>query len=174
MHSTHLGCRCGAVSLEVRGPQIASVECLCASCQAAGRTLGGLPDAAPVLDSKGATPFVMHRKDRVAITAGQDKLRAYRLPGSASTRRVLATCCNTPVFLEFTAGHWLSLYAALWPEAIRPAVEMRTMTGSRDDLPRDVPNLRTHSLGFYARLFSAWAAMGFRKPKLADIGDLHG
>ena len=174
MHSAHLGCRCGAVSLTAHGPHIATVECLCASCQTAGQALGRLPDATPVLDSKGATHFVMHRKDRVTITAGQDKLRAHRLSPSSSTRRVLATCCNTPIFLEFMAGHWLSLYAALWPKTIRPAVEMRTMTGSRDDLPGDVPNLRTHSFGFYGRLFGAWAAMGFRKPKLADIGDLHG
>ena len=159
--------------MTVDGPHIATVECLCTSCQVAGRTLKALPGAAPILDHKDATPYVMHRKDRVSITAGQDKLKAYRISEDAGTRRVIATCCNTPIFMEMKGGHWLSIYAALWPDADRPAIEMRTMTGARDDLPNDVPNLKTHSLAFYGRLFGAWARMGFRNPQIADNGELH-
>ncbi len=173
MQMANLSCRCGEVKLTVEGPHIASVECLCSSCQTAAQTLEALPGAAPVLDNKGATPFVMHRKDRIAIVAGQDNLKAHRLSDDAGTRRVVATCCNTPVFMELKDGHWLSLYAALWPEADRPAIEMRTMTGTRKDLPTDVPNLKTHSLAFYGRLFGAWARMGFRNPQIADNGELH-
>ncbi|MCZ4262691.1 DUF6151 family protein [Limimaricola sp. G21655-S1] len=168
-----LGCRCGDVRLKVEGPHIASVECLCSSCQKAAQVLEALPGAGPILDGKGATPFVLLRKDRVAIVAGQDRLKAHRLTDDADTRRVIAACCNTPVFLEMKGGHWLSLYAALWPETDRPAVELRTMTGARDDLPDDVPNLRTHSLGFYGRLFVAWVRMGFRNPRFPDNGALH-
>ena len=86
---------------------------------------------------------------------------------------MIATCCNTPIFLEVKGGHWLSLYRAIWPDAERPAVEMRTMTGERTNLPSDVPNLKTHSLAFYGRLFAAWAKMGFRNPHIADNGELH-
>ncbi len=173
MEASHLSCRCGEVRLTVDGPHIASVECLCASCQAAAEKLESLPNAAPILDEKDATAFVMHRKDRVKITNGQDKLKAHRLSEDAGTRRVIATCCNTPIFMELKGGHWLSLYAALWPDADRPAIEMRTMTGTRDDLPNDVPNLKTHSFAFYGRLFGAWARMGFRNPQIADNGKLH-
>lgn len=173
MPMNELQCRCGKVRLTVEGRPITSVECLCSSCQAAGKVLGALPGAAPVLDAKGATPFVLYRKDRVAITEGQEHLKAHRLSDKASTRRVVAECCNTPVFLEVKGGHWLSLYAALWAEADRPAVELRTMTGARTDLPDDVPNLKTHSLGFYALLFRAWVRMGFRNPKIEDNGELH-
>jgi hypothetical protein len=115
----------------------------------------------------------MHRKDRVAISAGQDKLKSHRLSEDAGTRRVIASCCNTPIFMELKGGHWLSIYAALWPDTERPALEMRTMAGTRDDLPTDVPNLKTHSLGFYVRLFGAWARMGFRNPTIADNGELN-
>lgn len=173
MQMVNLSCRCGELKLTVEGPHIATVECLCSSCQTAAQTLEALPGAGAVLDDKGATPFVMHRKDRIAIAAGQDKLKAHRLSDDAGTRRVVATCCNTPVFMELKGGHWLSLYAALWPEADRPAIEMRTMSGTRKDLPTDVPNLKTHSLAFYGRLLGAWAKMGFRNPQIADNGELH-
>ncbi len=173
MTSCHLSCRCGQVQLIVDGPQIAAVECLCESCQAAAQPLEALPGAKPVLDEKGATPFVMYRKDRVVISAGQDKLKSHRLSGDAGTRRVIATCCNTPIFMELKGGHWLSIYSALWPDDERPALEMRTMVGARDDLPNDLPNLKTHSLGFYGRLFAAWVKMGFRNPKVEDNGELH-
>ncbi|MGX9849327.1 hypothetical protein [Limimaricola sp. ASW11-118] len=158
--------------LTVEGPHIASVECLCISCQKAARVLEALPGAEPILDVKGATPFVLHRKDCVAIVAGQEKLMSHRLTDGAGTRRVAASCCNTPVFLEMKGGHWLSLYAALWPKADRPVVELRTMIGERDDLPRDLPNLKTHSIGFYGRLFGAWVRMGFRNPRFPDSGEL--
>ncbi len=159
--------------MTVDGPHIATVECLCTSCQTAGRMLSAIPGAAPILDEKGATAFVMHRKDRTAITQGEANLKAHRLSEDAGTRRVIAACCNTPIFMELKGGHWLSIYAALWADASRPAVEMRTMTGTRDDLPNDVPNLKSHSLGFYGRLFGAWAKMGFRNPQIADNGDFH-
>ncbi len=170
MQSTDLSCRCGTVRLTVRGRPILSDECLCDSCQKAGAILGALPGAEPVLTDLMATPFVMCRKDRVRVVAGQDRLKAHRLSDTATTRRFIAACCNTPVFLDFKGGHWLSLYAALWPAHMRPPVEMRTMVGARKDLPDDVPNLKTHSLAFYARLMGAWAAMGFRNPHVPDNG----
>lgn len=173
MTASLLACRCGQVQVTVEGPHIATVECLCGSCHAAAQTLEGIPGSAPILDGKGATPFVVHRKDRVMISAGQDKLKSFRLSEDAGTRRVVASCCNTPIFMELKGGHWLSIYGALWPENERPALEMRTMVGTRDDLPNDVPNFRTHSLGFYGRLFGAWAKMGFRNPQVEDNGELH-
>jgi hypothetical protein len=88
----------------------------------------------------------------------------------------VATCCNTPVFLDFEAGHWLSLYGSLWPAGSRPALQMRTMTEDivdRSRLSDDVPNPKKHSLSFFIRLVCAWAAMGFRIPKVAVPRDLH-
>lgn len=171
-----VACRCGAVVFQLDGAHIVSTECLCHSCQKAGEVLQALPGAPRVLDPKGATPFVMHRKDRVRILSGRRKLKAYRLSPAAGTRRVVATCCNTPAFLEFDAGHWLSLYGQLWSDDDRPPLEMRTMTGDiadRAQLPGDVPNLKRHSLSFYTRLMGAWIKMGFRNPKIEVGGELH-
>ncbi len=60
----------------------------------------------------------MHRKDRVRILSGAEQLKEYRLSADAGTRRVIATCCNTPVFMEMKGGHWLSLYGACGQTAI--------------------------------------------------------
>ena len=172
---TVLTCTCGQVALEVQGAPIVSVECLCADCQSAGTFLRTLPGASSTLDEKGATSFVLYRKDRVWCRKGQDLLREHRLSKDSSTRRVIASCCNTAMFLEFTSGHWLSIYGGLWPAANLPALELRTMTRSRREgvvLPDDVPNPSTHTFSFYGKLFRAWAAMGFRAPKVDVNGSL--
>ena len=167
--TTELTCSCGRVALEVQGKPIISVECLCADCQNAGAFLQSLPGAPPVLDRNGATRFVLYRKDRVRCEKGQELLREHRLSKDSATRRVVSICCNTPVFLDFSHGHWLSLYGGLWPVANLPALEVRTMTRSRPEgvvLAEDVPNPGTHTFSFYAKLICAWAAMRFRTPKI--------
>ncbi|WP_028671900.1 GFA family protein [Saccharospirillum impatiens] len=166
---TSLTCRCGQVALDVQGEPIISAECLCTDCQAGGAVLQALPDAPDILDENGATRFVLYRKDRVLCTRGQNQLREYRLSQNAPTRRVVAICCNSPVFLEFSHGHWLSVYGTFWSPADLPPLQIRTMTRSRPEgveLPSDVPNPNTHTLTFYRKLFGAWAAMGFRTPKI--------
>ncbi|MFY0663137.1 MAG: hypothetical protein JXQ97_00815 [Natronospirillum sp.] len=175
--TTTLNCTCGQVVLAVQGKPIISAECLCADCQNAGAFLQSLPSAPPTLDHNGATRFVLYRKDRVQCLQGQNALREHRLSEDSPTRRVVATCCNTPMFLEFTNGHWLSIYGGLWPVADLPTLEIRTMTRSRPEgvvLPADVPNPSTHTLSFYWKLFQAWAAMRFRTPKVDFVnGDIN-
>lgn len=171
-----LSCQCRQVNVDVEGPHIAVTECLCDSCRKAGVVLSSLPGAPAILDGKEATLFVMHRKDRMRVVSGSESLKAYRLSPDAKTRRIVASCCNTPMMLEFQGGHWFSLYGQLWAEGQRPVPEFRTMTDDLDDpsvLPDDVPNLKQHSLAFYRRLFGAWVKMGFRNPKLVVEGELN-
>lgn len=170
MDEVRLGCACGKVSLKLRGSPIITTECHCTSCRTAATHLQALEGAPNFLSPNGGTPFVMMRKDRVEIE-GLEHLTAYHL-GESSTRRVVASCCNTPVFLEFKGGHWLSIYKCVWPEGTMPPVQLRTMT---DDLPDatvlddKVHSGRAHTFGFYARLLGAWIAMGFRTPKV-EVG----
>jgi hypothetical protein len=162
-------CRCGEVAFETVGKPIVSAACYCRSCQEAGQQFERLPGAPAVLDAGGGTAFVLFRKDRVRFAKGTDKLQEHRLTGQAPTRRVVATCCNAPMFLEFANGHWLSLYSHRFGDGAAP-LEMRVMTKDRPagvELGRDVPNYATHSGKFMWKLFAAWAAMGFRVPKLA-------
>lgn len=174
---TQLACACGQVRLEAEKAPIVSTECHCSSCRAAGARLQALPAAPPVLETNGGTRFVLYRKDRIRFLEGADLLKEFRLTAESKTRRVVATCCNTPVFLEFQSGHWLSLYGCLWPEDTLPPLELRTMTSDLADgaaLDDDVPNGKRQSLSFFARLLGAWIAMGFRTPKIAVVnGKIH-
>ncbi|WP_295811195.1 hypothetical protein [uncultured Nitratireductor sp.] len=167
--ATRLTCKCGLVGLRVEGKPILSTECLCSDCQQAGSVFQSLPGAPSTLDDRRATRFVLYRKDRVHCEAGGDLLREHRLTADSKTRRVIASCCNTPIFLDFTQGHWLSVYGNLWPSDAIPPLQLRTATGDAPAsiaLPDDVPNASGHGFGFFAKLMLAWAAMGFRRPRI--------
>ncbi|WP_283976464.1 hypothetical protein [Sinorhizobium sp. 7-81] len=168
--TTHLSCSCGAFCLEVRGTAIISTECHCKSCSDATRRLETLPVQAPIRTIHGGTRYVLYRKDLVSLLAGTENLREFRLGPNASTRRVLTSCCNTPIFLEFKGGHWLSLYGDLWKQHELPPLELRTMTQDAPDrasVPDDVPSGALATAGFYGRLLVAWISMGFKVPEVA-------
>ena len=160
-------CQCGTVALAMTGKPIVAATCYCHSCQAAGQAFDALPGAPGTLGGDGGTPFLLVRKDRIEWLSGADQLEEHRLTPDSPTRRFVARCCNSPVALEFTKGHWLSVYSARIPAEDRPAAEMRTMVKERPegvDLPDDIPNYATPSGKFLWRLLTAWAAMGFRAP----------
>lgn len=158
-------CACLSVELEAIGAPIMSVACYCESCQEGSRQLEALPNGRPVCDSDGGTAFVLYRKDRVEYSKGSQLLRGYKLTDESSTRRVVADCCDSPMFLEFEKGHWLSMYRSALRGDLLP-LQMRVHTKSRPagvHLPNDVPNHRGHSLKFMAKLFGAWIAMLLRR-----------
>ncbi len=167
--TTVFTCACGQSAFELSGSPMLAAECWCESCRAAARTLEALPDALPMAEQGGGTRFVLYRKDRVTPLRGTDRLREYRLGPEAKTRRVVATCCNSAMFLEFQGGHWLSLYSQRLPAEQRPVPDLRTMmsdapAGVRPD--DTIPSYERQSAGFMFRLLGAWIAMGFRAPKL--------
>ena len=160
---TRVSCACGAVEIALDGAPIMAVECGCSSCQTAGADLDG------VLTAHRTTPYTMVRKDKVRLVSGDGNLVARRLTPESGTRRVLATCCGAPMYLEFVNGHWLSLYTARLPLDARAPLLCRTMTMDLPPgiaLPEDVPSPKRHTLGFMARLLGAWIAMGFRVPAI--------
>ena len=161
-------CRCGKVELHAIGRPILAAACYCASCQQAGSRFEQLAAAPAVLNPDGGTDYVLVRKDRVQCVAGQEHLREHRLKPDSPTRRVMATCCNSAMFLDFSKGHWLTMYRNRFP-ADAPPVEMRVMTRERRDgvaLADDLPNYDTHSGKSMVRLIAAWIAMGLRRPEI--------
>jgi hypothetical protein len=173
--SIELHCACGQVQLMAEGAPIINVECCCTSCRSAGGRLQTLPGAPQIVEPNGATSFVLYRKDRVQFRKGLSLLKEFRLTPKSKTRRIVATCCNTPLFAEFQNGHWLSLYGNLWPNDTRPPLEMRTMTidlPAGTELPNDVPNAKRQNLSFFVKLLSAWITMGFRSPKINVNGGI--
>ena len=66
----------------------------------------------------------------------------------------------------------MAFYGLLWPKKALPKLQIRTMTRSRREgvvLPDDVPNPKTHSISFFAKLISAWVSMRFKSPTLDFI-----
>lgn len=167
--SISIQCDCGQAGFRADGKPILTATCYCDSCRKAGATLEGREGAPAVLRPDGGTDFVLYRKDRVR-PEGTETLRDFRLGPDAHTRRVVASCCGAPMFLEFEQGHWLSLYRDRLAPKERPPVEMRTMTkdlgAAAANLDGSVPSAATQSPGFMWRLLTAWIAMGFRVPKV--------
>jgi hypothetical protein len=163
-------CACGQTVLELRGAPIVTAICYCASCQRAGAGLEALPGAPRVLQDDGGTPFTLYRKDRVRFLSGGDWLEEHRLSSGAPTRRVVANCCNSAMFLEFKGGHWLSVYRDRLGTDAAP-IDVRVMTrAKRPDVAFSdgIPSFATHNIGFMWKLLRGWAAMGFKVPKTID------
>jgi hypothetical protein len=161
-------CRCGKVRFEAVGPPILTGTCYCTSCREAGRRFEQLASAPPALDPDGGTGLVLYRKDRVQCVTGHRHLQEHRLRPDSPTRRVIATCCNSAMFLDFTKGHWLSMFRNRFPTGA-PPIEMRVMTKERRvgvELPDDLPSYSGHSGKFMRKLLIAWIAMGFRRPEI--------
>jgi hypothetical protein len=135
-------CSCGKVELEAEGDPIVSTVCYCESCQEGSRQIEALPNGRRVCGHDGGTAYVLYRKDRIEYPRGSELLRGLKLRDESSTRRVVAACCGSPMFLDFEKGHWLTVYRT----ALRgdlPPTEMRVHTKSRPegvDLPDDVPS----------------------------------
>jgi len=159
-------CACGKVTLEAIGAPILSAACYCESCRLAGRAFEQAPGAPAVLDADGGTDYCLYRKDRVKILQGGAFLQEHRLTRASPTRRVVAKCCGAPMFLDFTKGHWLTLYRDRLP-ADAPLPEMAVMAKDRPPgapLSDTIPTYPAHPPKFMIRLLIAWAAMGFRRP----------
>jgi hypothetical protein len=84
---------------------------------------------------------------------------------------MFARCCNTAMCVDFTKGHWLTVYRGRLPSDIPPAA-MRLMTAERPEgvvLPNDMANYPGRSGKFMLKLLRAWVAMGFRRPAVEGV-----
>ncbi len=161
-------CTCGQVLLEAAGAPILSAVCYCESCLSAARQFEQMPGAPSVLNADGGVDYCLFRKDRVRVMRGGEHLRGYRLTEASATRRVVAACCNAPMFLDFTSGHWLSLYRDRFPEGA-PPLEMGVMAKDRPaggTRSGGLPAYPSYPARFMIKLLAAWAAMGFRRPRM--------
>ena len=148
-------CACGKVTVELDGAHIYCAACHCDDCQAAARELDALPAPESTTDACGGTQYVLHRKDRYTVTAGGDLLEPFPLRRDSPTRRMVASCCNSPLFLGFdNAQHWISIYRTRiqgTPPALQSRIAMRFSPDTRDP-PDDVPAYRTFPIALVGNL----------------------
>jgi hypothetical protein len=168
---TSASCRCSKVEIQIAGAPILRGICYCTSCQKAGRLHQAEPGADHALAEDGGTDYVLYRKDRVRCVRGGELLEERRLKPDSPTRRMYARCCNTAMFLDFTKGHWLTVYRGRLPGDI-PSATVRMMTAERPDgvmLPDDMANYPGHPGKFLLKLLGAWMAMGFKRPAVDGV-----
>jgi hypothetical protein len=162
-------CECGRSAIEIAGAPIVSAVCCCESCRTAGRQFEQAPGAPSVVRPDGGVEYCCYRKDRVRVARGGEHLEERRLTPASPTRRVVATCCNTPMFLDFTKGCWLSVYRGRLP-APAPPLRVRMMAKDAPEGASFADDLPTHPAfppAVVAKIMLAWAAMGFARPRIA-------
>lgn len=155
-------CSCGAVELTLQGAAILTAVCYCDACQLAAKAIETLESAPKITDAAGGTPLVLYRRDRMRVAKGEDNLQDFRLSARTPTRRRVAMCCDTMVYLDFSKGHWVSVHRErLAPEA-RPPVEMRIQTRYVAEglaIPEGGKIYRKWPMRFIGRLLKAQMAM---------------
>lgn len=154
-------CGCGSVEIGVVGKPILGAVCYCDDCQEGARQIEALPSAFPVMSAEGGTGLLLFRKDRMNFLKGSKLLRDYRIKDSSPTRRVVATCCNSAMFIDFQKGHWFSVYRARFGDDA-PPIQVRIQTKFKPDIDtilNDVPSYKTYPLRFIVKLMAARIAM---------------
>lgn len=154
-------CACGSVELETTGEPIMSAACYCNDCQDAAAEIEGLPSGPSVLDAAGGTEFLLFRKDRMRCTKGEEHLRDHKLKNESPTRRVLASCCNSFMFLDFQKGHWFSMCRPRFA-GNSPGPQMRIQTKFKPEgatIPDGAPIYSAYPIKFIAKLMFARVAM---------------
>jgi len=159
-------CSCGSVEFNAFGAPIVSNVCYCDDCQKGSRQIEELPGAGPVRDPDGGTAYILYRKDRIECSKGVALLKNYKIKENSVTNRVVATCCNSAMFMNFDKGpFWVSAYRARF-RGDPPPLQMRIFTRFKPaavSLSNDVPSYPGFPLRFVARLLTSGAAMLLRR-----------
>ena len=165
IHVAH--CRCGAVELGAWAKPIVVSACYCDDCQAAAERLAASAASAPAPSADGGTEFMVFRRDRIACTRGADRLEATKLTQASKTRRMIAGCCATPMYVAFDDKRpWVSALRAPFG-ADAPPVEMRICTRfrrSEDKVNDSLPSHPGYPLAMILRILAAWPGMLFSRP----------
>jgi hypothetical protein len=158
-------CTCGQTAVALRGRPIHSVVCYCESCRTAAQQFARDLGAPTSVTADGGVAYCLWRKDRAAIARGGQHLREHRLKPDSPTRRLVAECCGAPMFVDYAPGHWLTVFRDRLPDA--PPTQAGIMAGERPEGPPPAyPLYKTFAPRLMIALLLAWAAMGFRRPKV--------
>jgi hypothetical protein len=89
--------------------------------------------------------------------SGAENLVAYKLHEHAPTRRMVASCCNSGMFLKFEPGFWVSSYRLRYSGDL-PPIEMRNQTRDRKaemPIPSDAASFSRYPVRLFAKLIRA-------------------
>src|SRR5258708_10182510 len=118
----------GSVDCQEIGAPIWSAVCSCDDCQEGARQIEALPNASPVADPDGGTAYVLFPKDRLKCLKGAPLLRNHKIKEKSPTNRVVATCCNSAMMINFDDGKpWVSAHRPRF-QRNAPPFHIRVMT----------------------------------------------
>ena len=161
-NNTMAQCACGRVVLRMRGAPITSIACYCDDCQTGARKIEALPNASPVKDPDGGTSYLVYRKDRLDCLSGEEHLQSLKIKPESPTNRVVATCCNSGMYLGFDdSKHWVDIYHTRIQGPV-PPVQLRICTRYKPlsaENPTDIPSYPGYPFKFIVRLLAARIAM---------------
>jgi hypothetical protein len=154
-------CKCGKTEWAASAKPIASVICYCDDCQAGAQQIEALTGAAHIARDDGGTPYVVLRRDRFQRISGTEPLVDLRLREGSPTKRVVASCCNTAIFLDFEKGHWVSVYRErIQTRPPEPTMAIQTRFRRPDaGAPLEVPAFSSFAPAFLWKLLLACLAM---------------
>ncbi len=157
-----VNCACGCVAVEAIGAPITSVVCYCDDCQEGARQISLLSNAISIQEPDGGTAYLVYRKDRVACLRGASLLKHHKIRANSATNRVIASCCNSAMFVNFDDGkHWVDLYRSRCQGDVLP-VQMRVCTKFNPEgrtIPTDVRQYPRYPMALVMKLVLAKAAM---------------
>jgi hypothetical protein len=159
-------CICGRVEIEVIGTPITSVVCYCDDCQEGARQIEALPGAPAILDGAGGSAYLVYRKDRASCSKGAALLKPLKIQVTSATNRVIATCCNSAMLLNFDdSKHWIDIYR----DRVRgtaPPIQMHLCTRFKRSVhgaPHDIPGYAGYPFKLLAQLAKARLAMSLAR-----------
>lgn len=154
-------CACGAVEITLDAPPIASLSCCCDDCQAAAQKLEALPGAPAFREPCGGTPAVLFPKTALKVTKGRDRLTAHRKHPGARTKRMVASCCNSFLYVAFDRGpFWVDVLSTRFDDPAPPP-RWRIQTRFLDTPPPDdLPNHAKYPQGLVWRIALAGVLAG--------------
>ena len=154
-------CACGQVRYQAMGAPILTAVCYCKDCQSGGQIIELLPNAAPLRDADGGTPYLTYRDDRWQCVEGESLLKGYRINEQSQTRRFVAQCCNSAMFLKYEPGFWVSTYRYRYLDEVPPLQFRNQIRSRKSDLaiPEDAPAFQRFPLRMFAKLMAARLAM---------------
>ena len=148
-------CKCGTVRYEATARPACNVVCYCDDCQSAGRVLVEESGCENPLDPDGGTSFSTFLEKDWKCVAGAEQVESHKLRENSPTTRFIASCCQTPIYLKYGPGFWVSTFRAPFTNEL-PKLNWRIKTSHRTSslpFPDDIARFKGFPLRLYAALY---------------------
>lgn len=157
-----LQCECGRVECQSKRPPMLTATCYCDDCQAAAKEIKADGTGPQVADPDGGTALSLLRIDGFRTVKGAELLVPHQLRKSSPTSRVVASCCNSAMYISFTDRRfWVS---AMTNRIVgkKPTIQSRLAVKFRNSAlpwPDDAPRYATWPKRYLFLLLVQWIAM---------------